>query len=275
MRSRIVGYALARAVLGALLLVVAMSVVMVSVELLPRSARLLWPSLLAAVFMVMAYRFYARRIEHRPGHEFALTHAPVEVGIGLVGGAGLAVAVFAALMALQVFELQGRHPFSLAAVDVLSEMVLVAAFEEILVRGIVLTALVPRLGSLGAVLVSSLLFGVAHLPNAGATVLSTLNVTLSGVMFGTAFIATRRLWLCIALHLGWNFTATYVFSATVSGHEGQPGLFFGQLHGPTWITGGAFGVEGSVATLLALAAGTSLLLAFGYSRGAMSGGRWR
>lgn len=65
--SRIMSFALARAILGALLLVVAMSAVMVSVESLHRSDRLLWPSLLAAVFMVMAYAFYARRIEHRPG----------------------------------------------------------------------------------------------------------------------------------------------------------------------------------------------------------------
>lgn len=191
--------------------------------------------------------------------------------MGVIGGAGLVGAVFAALTALQVFELQGRHPFNVTALNSLSEMVLVAFFEEILVRGIVLKALERPLGSLGAVLVSSLLFGVAHLPNDGATVLSTLNVTLAGVMFGMAFITTRRLWLCIAMHLGWNFTASYVLSATVSGHEGQAGLFFGHLSGPDWITGGVFGIEGSVATLIALAVGTSLLLAFANRRGVLSG----
>jgi membrane protease YdiL (CAAX protease family) len=186
--------------------------------------------------------------------------------MGLISGAGLVGAVFATLAALQVFDLQGRHPLSLTALDTLSEMVLVAFFEEILVRGIVLKALEGPWGSLRAVLVSSLLFGVAHIPNAGATVLSTLNVIVAGVMFGTAYVATRRLWLSIALHLGWNFTASYVFSATVSGHEGQPGLFVGHLNGPPWITGGAFGIEGSVVTLMALAVGTALLLAFAYSR---------
>lgn len=261
------GFTVARAVLGALLLVVAMSVVMVSVESLPKSARLLWPSLLAAVFMVMAYEFYARRIEHRPGDEFSLKRAPLEFGIGLISGAGLVGAVFAALAVLQVFDLQGRHPLSVTALNALSEMVLVAFFEEILVRGIVLKALERPLGSLGAVLLSSLLFGLAHLPNDGATLLSTLNATLAGIMFGTAFIATRRLWLCIALHLGWNFTASYLFSATVSGHEEQAGLFFGRLHGSNWLTGGAFGIEGSVVTAIALAVGTSLLLAFAYTRG--------
>ena len=254
------GNAFVRAALGALLLVIAMSAVMVPVEMLPRAARVLWPSLLAAVVMAMAYRFYARRIEHRPGNEFALAPAPVELGAGVVAGAALAAAVFATLAALQVFELQGRYPLSAAATDVLAEMVLVAFFEEILVRGIVLAALAPRLGGLGAVLASSLLFGLAHLPNGGATVLSTLNVCLAGVLFGAALLATGRLWLPIGLHLAWNFTASYVFSATVSGHPGQAGLFHGQLRGADWMTGAAFGVEGSMVTSVALVIATSLLL---------------
>jgi membrane protease YdiL (CAAX protease family) len=273
--SRIMSFPVARAILGGLLLVTAMSVVMVSVESLPRADRVLWPSLLAAVLMVKSYEFYARRIEHRPGNEFALTHAVWEFGTGVIGGIGLVGAVFATLAGLQVFELLGRHPFSVTALNSLSELVLVAFFEEILVRGIVLKALERPLGNLGAVLLSSLLFGIAHAPNDGATLLSTVNVTVAGVMFGGAFIATRRLWLCIGLHLGWNFTASYLFSATVSGHQGQAGLFFGRLHGPDWITGGAFGIEGSVVTLIALAAGTSVLLALASSRGHIDGLRLR
>lgn len=253
--------ALGRAALGALLLVIAMSVVMVSAEQLPRAYRVLWPSLVAAVAMAAAYTFYARRIEQRPGNEFALRHAPLELGIGLMGGAALVCIVFAALAALQVFRLQGRHPLGPAALTVLSDVVLVAFFEEVLVRGIVLRLFERPLGRSGAVVASALLFGLAHLPNPGATALSTLNVTMAGVMFGVAFLATQRLWLCIALHLGWNFTASYVFSATVSGQNGGVGLFFGELHGSGWMTGGAFGMEGSVVTLVALAAGTALLQA--------------
>lgn len=252
--------ALGRAVLGALLLITAMSVVMVSAEWLPRTYRVLWPSLVAAVAMAAAYTFYARRIEHRAGHEFALAHAPAEVGLGLVGGAALVGSVFAALAALQVFHLQGRHSLSWTALSLVSEMVLAACFEEILVRGIVLRVLERPLGRAGAVVASALLFGIAHIPNPGATALSTLNVTMAGIMFGTAFIATQRLWLSIALHFGWNVTAGYVFSATVSGQGGDAGLWFGDLHGPVWLTGGAFGMEGSVVTLVALAAGTGLLL---------------
>lgn len=254
--------AVGRLALGAVLLVAAMSAVMVSAEWLPAADRVLWPSLIAAVLMAASFTFYERRIEHREGNAFAVAYAPLEVAIGMAGGAALVVLVFALLSALNIFTLQGRHPIGPAALSVLSEMVLVACFEEILVRGILMRALERVWGTVLAVLVSALLFGVAHLANEGAGVLSMLNVTMAGVMFGAAFIATRRLWLCIALHLGWNFTAGYIFSATVSGHEGQPGLFFGELHGPIWMTGGAFGVEASVATLVVLAVGTALLVVF-------------
>lgn len=267
-RWRPAARALGRVVLGALLLVIAMSVVMVSAESLPRAARVLWPSLLAAVAMAVAYTFYARRLEHRPGHEFAVAHAPRELAAGLIGGAALVGSVFAMLAALQVFHLQGRHPLGVAALTVLADVVLVAFFEEILVRGIVLRALERPLGSRGAVVASAVLFGLAHLPNPGATALSTLNVTMAGIMFGTAFVATQRLWLCIALHLGWNFTASYVFSATVSGHGSDAGLFFGELHGPGWMTGGPFGMEGSLVTLVALAVTTWLMVAVGRRSGA-------
>jgi CAAX protease family protein len=268
--SWLMHFAPARAILGALLLSAALSAVMVSVESLSRSDRRLWPSVVAAVLMAVTYRLYARRIERRPGNEFALNRAPLELTGGLLGGAGLVAAVFATLAGLHVFGFQGRHAVGAAALDAASEMILVAFFEEILVRGIVLQALERRLGSLGAVLASSLLFGILHLPNDGATMLSTVNVTVAGVMFGIAFVATRRLWLCIGLHLGWNFTANYVFSAVVSGHESHAGLIFGDLSGPSWITGGAFGVEGSAVTLLALVAGTSLLLASAYISGMLT-----
>lgn len=265
--SRMKRFAVVRAILGVLLLITSMSVVMIAVESLPKSNRILWPSLLAAALMVFAYRWYARQIEHRPGQEFRLANAPKELGLGAVGGAALVAAVFAVLTIFGVFHFEGRHSLDVAALDVLSEMVLVSFFEEILVRGIILPALERPLGSVWAVVLSSMLFGAAHLPNAGATALSTLNATLAGCVFGAAYLATRRLWLGIAMHLGWNFTVGYIFSATVSGHDRTAGLFFGELQGANWLTGGAFGVEGSAVTLVMLALAATMLAGVAHRNG--------
>ena len=107
--SWVMRFASARAVLGALLLSAAMSAVMVSVDWLPRSDRQLWPSVLAAVLMALTYRLYGRGIERRPGNEFLLTRAPLELIGGLFAGSGLVAAVFATLGALHAFGVQGRH----------------------------------------------------------------------------------------------------------------------------------------------------------------------
>lgn len=58
---------------------------------------------------------------------------------------------------------------------------------------------------------------------------------LAGVMFGAAYMATRRLWLCMASHFAWNFTQGEIFSVAVSDHAPQ-GLFQSELVGADWPT---------------------------------------
>jgi hypothetical protein len=51
-----------------------------------------------------------------------------------------------------------------------------------------------------------------------------------------------------------------VFSTTVSGHAATDGLLRGELVGNAMLTGGVFGVEGSLITLLLIAAAAAFLL---------------
>ncbi|QPF73920.1 CPBP family intramembrane metalloprotease [Roseateles sp. DAIF2] len=260
-------HALLRVLLGALLMVAAMPVVMALVGPLPKPMRLLWPNLLSIALMGLAYRFYALRIDRRDPAEFALAGAGRELGLGLLGGLALVCLVFGALAALDVFRLQGMHGLGLASLRFAGEMAMVAVFEDILVRGIVFKAMERWLGSLPALFGSALLFGLAHLPNEGANPLSTLNVTLAGLFFAAAYLASGRLWLGVGLHFAWNFSAGHLFSAVVSGHKAQPGLLYGELVGPTWLSGGAFGIEASAVTLLLLIAATAPLLLIAQRRG--------
>jgi hypothetical protein len=71
---------------------------------------------------------------------------------------------------------------------------------------------------------------------------------------------TRRLWVCIGTHIGWNYCLSQVFSSTVSGHAATDGLLHGQLVGNAMLTGGAFGVEGSLIALLLIAAAAAFWL---------------
>ena len=62
----------------------------------------------------------------------------------------------------------------------------------------------------------SALFGLAHIRNPHATILSTANVLLAGVWLSFAYLKTRSLWLPFGLHLSWNFAQTTVYAFPTS-----------------------------------------------------------
>jgi membrane protease YdiL (CAAX protease family) len=131
-----------------------------------------------------------------------------------------------------------------------------AVHEELLFRGYVYQKL--RRWNRGlAVAATSLLFGLLHAGNDGATVLALLNVALAGVLFCLAYEWRQRLWLPISLHFFWNVISGPLLGYAVSGYGEERSLFVTRVTGRPWLAGGPFGIEGSVAVtaveLLALA----------------------
>jgi uncharacterized protein len=164
------------------------------------------------------------------------------VGI-IVGGRGI---VYTALAPTPEFA------SSLALVLVM--FLVAAAMEEILFRGYGFQRLVEAVGAVGAVALMSAFFGFVHIENPSATILSTVNTVLAGVLFSVAYLRTRALWLPIAMHWAWNFFQGEVFSLPVSGLRMPQPLFDVRIPGPSWLTGGAYGPEGGlVVTAVALA----------------------
>lgn len=81
--------------------------------------------------------------------------------------------------------------------------------EEVIFRGFLLQTFVDRWGMRTSVLLTSLLFGLAHLLNvdaeypAWAAVISTF---LAGLMFTQAYRTRNNLWLPLGIHFGWILT---------------------------------------------------------------------
>jgi hypothetical protein len=99
--------------------------------------------------------------------------------------------------------------------------------------------------------VSSLVFGLTHLINPEATLEGALFIAVeAGILLAAAYMLTRRLWLSIGFHVAWNYTQSAIFSSIVSGNEAAQGLFRSTVNGPDFLTGGKFGVESSVFSLL-------------------------
>ena len=151
----------------------------------------------------------------------------------------------------------------------------VAVNEELLFRGVVFRVLEERTGTWLALVVSSLIFGLVHLVNGGATLEGTLSIALQGgLLMGSAYVATRSLWVPIGLHFAWDFMESGIFGVADSG-TASSGLLRTGLSGPTVLTGGSFGPEASLIALLVCAVPTVLFLRSAARNGLLRRAPWR
>jgi membrane protease YdiL (CAAX protease family) len=270
--ARLMANPLVRIVLGIVLTFAAVPVTMIiASKLVEKPYRIVWPQLLAAVLVWFGYRFYVRRIEKRQPTELATSGMARELGAGLLLGAALVALTFAVLAALGAYRFGGVNAVNLMLLVPLAELVLVGMAEEMMFRGVVFGVTERALGSKAAIVISALVFSLAHLPNDGVSVLAVAVIAAYGVMQAALYMKTRRLWACIGTHIAWNYCVSQVFSSTVSGHAATDGLLRGELVGNAMLTGGGFGVEGSLVTLLLIAAAAAYWLRLAFAKPGLPG----
>jgi len=138
------------------------------------------------------------------------------------------------------------------------EIVLVflpAAFhEELTFRGYVYQKL-RTWNRGGAIAITAIVFAAMHGDNAGVTPIALANLLLAGVLLALAYERTQRLWLPIGIHFGWNVVSGPILGYGVSGYIAGATVLTAGAAGPPWITGGAFGIEGSIWMIVVEAAG--------------------
>ncbi len=223
-------------------------------------------SALVALAALAAYASFVRVLERRPATELATQALAREGAAGVAFGALLFSATIGVIALAGGYRVEGTHSLTVLP-PMLAMAISSAVGEELLLRGLVFRITQELLGTWAALALSAALFGALHLLNPNATWLAAVAIALeAGVLLGAAFQATRRLWLPIGLHAGWNFTQGGVFGVSVSGNEAV-GLLQGSLSGPTWLTGGAFGAEASVIAVLVCVLGAAPLLALAVRRG--------
>jgi membrane protease YdiL (CAAX protease family) len=245
--------------LGLLNLLAVVAVVVATQPLLQKYLRAAGAAVLAMLCLA-TYLAASKWIERRTPTELAIGHALPEVAIGMLSGLGLFCLVMGILWLAGAYHPEGWSAHTLLARGFLFAL-LAGIVEEILFRGLLFRLFSKVLGTWGALLLTSALFGLAHAANHGATVSSSLAIALeAGILLGTAYAATTRLWLPIGLHVGWNFTEGSLFGMTLSGNNMAAGLVRGSLSGPRILTGGEFGPEASiVAVIVCLAAALYLV----------------
>ena len=139
--------------------------------------------------------------------------------------------------------------------------------EEVATRGWLLTRIAARTNLPLAIGISSSLFGILHLGNAGVTFISLLNIVLDGVLAGLLLIYTDSIWLVVAQHGTWNYVQGNLLGFQVSGTGADASIFsFTMGSGPDWLTGGEFGAEGSIITTLVLLVSVVIVYRLGERR---------
>ncbi|GGD67781.1 CPBP family intramembrane glutamic endopeptidase [Croceicoccus mobilis] len=217
---------------------------------------------LIAVAMVLFWKGYKRWLEREPDREMAFAGAAKELGAGLACGFLLFSVMTGIVALLGGFEVLGvRNPVDTAIWYVGGLAFISGTFEEVLFRGVLFRQIERLGGSWTALLVTSVIFGAAHIQNPDASWFAAIAIMVeAGILLGAAYMLTRRLWLAIGIHAAWNFTQGWLYSIPVSGGDAPIGLLITRRVGPDWLTGGDFGLEASVVAMVcATCAGLTLL----------------
>ncbi len=231
------------------------------------------------VTAVAAVWLAGRFFDRRPFSGFGLRLDRVwwlDFCFGLVLGALLMTAIFLLELTAGWISVTGTFetasnggPFALAILLPLVVFACVGFYEELLFRGYQLQNMaegfnLPSLGPKGAILLawvlSSALFGLLHLANPNASLISSLSITFAGLLLGIGYVLTGRLAIPIGLHITWNFFQGNVFGFPVSGLEPLGATFVSiEQGGPSLFTGGAFGPEAGLLDPAATIVGSLLI----------------
>jgi len=122
---------------------------------------------------------------------------------------------------------------------------LVGMFEELLFRSYPLFVFSSGYMPIAGIIITGILFGFAHLGNDDFNWLAMLNISLAGVLFAQLILIKRNIAWAIGIHFGWNFTQGVLLGYKVSGTKAI-GFLIAKPIGPTYLSGGSFGIESSV-----------------------------
>ena len=169
-------------------------------------------------------------------------------------GIGWAVSAVNFLAIIVCLFLCGYYRIVTVEFDVASQLswlslfLLVGVVEEVIFRGILFRLITDKWNIAVGLTTSSLLFGLAHLGNPGATLWAALAIALaSGWLFGMAYAYHQTIWVPIGMHWAWNYLEGGVFGCAVSGTPlDYRSLITPKISGTDLLSGGAFGPEASI-----------------------------
>ncbi len=219
----------------------------------------------AAVSLVLATWIMARR-QHRSIGDFGLPLAEAfgwRFWLGAVFGFGMLSALLLALHETGNFDVaavaltRGAVPYYAIAWG--GVFLGVAFAEELAFRGYLFYMAAQRIGFWRAAFALSVGFAVSHIPNQGETPIGLLHVLATGFLFCFALRRTGSLWFVIGYHAAWDWAESFFYGTPDSGLIAAGHYLNTSIHGPSWLSGGSAGPEGSLVSIAVLALAALLI----------------
>ncbi|HEP1820003.1 TPA: CPBP family intramembrane metalloprotease [Streptococcus suis] len=211
--------------------------------------------LFAFAFISLAIILWARFVEKSPWIGLGMTKKGAFKDFILGWGIGAAMLITCVLLmwgfgAIRISSVQfSPQLFGEFLVLVLAWSVQ-GTTEELLTRGWMFSSLSAKHNIPVGILVSSLFFTFLHLGNDGLSLIPLLDLTLFAILACLMMLKTGNLWVISGIHAAWNCFQGNVFAFPVSGTQAGQAFIAVETSGPDWLSGGAFGVEGSVISLI-------------------------
>ena len=216
--------------------------------------------IVAVPVLIIVYKLAIRRLGEHPRDDFKDPNALKHLLLGI--GAGLLIFSLAVGIAdlMGVYTVRGKGDLTGLFTALVGSAIFPAVNEEMLFRGILFRWIEEFGGSWMALLVTSALFGCAHLLNPHASPIAAVGIAFeAGIMLGAAYMLTRSLWLPMGLHAAWNFAQGEIYDIPVSGTPVH-GMIDARLCCDPLLTGNGFGLEASpIAIVVATLFGLGLL----------------
>lgn len=122
--------------------------------------------------------------------------------------------------------------------------------EELFVRCAIMIPISRKIGVLPSIIVTSLLFSALHLANPGISIIPIINLFLAGAVFGIMIFYHESPCPAFGAHSLWNFVMGSFWGIEISGGTFGKSILHPVLEGPDLLTGGSFGVEGTIFTTI-------------------------
>jgi membrane protease YdiL (CAAX protease family) len=185
-----------------------------------------------------------------------------EVGMGLATGWSIAlvcVLPMTIIGGIAVSITVQRWAWGWLIVDA-AFFALAALAEEVAYRGYAFQCFVRALGPTGAVLGFAAIYAIVQALTPGSSHASFFTAVAFSILLSTAYVRTRALWVSWGINFGWKASQALVFGLAVRGVSSNSPIVQGNPMGPFWLTGGAYGLDGSWLACIVLFAALPVVL---------------